>query len=72
MPLKGAKKRKYNKKYYAENKDKISQHKTETYHENLEKSGLKTAACKKTTYYDDIEKSRLETAARKKQLTMMT
>ena len=37
MPLKGAKKRSYNKKYYFENKDIISTRKKEAYHEDLDK-----------------------------------
>ena len=35
MPLKGAKKRSYNKKYYFENKDIISTRKKEAYYEDL-------------------------------------
>ena len=35
MPLKGAKKSYYNKKYFAENKDKIPEHKKVAYREEL-------------------------------------
>ena len=44
MPLKGAKKRTYNKKYYAENKDKISERKKVVYHDDLDKSRVDSAA----------------------------
>ena len=43
--MKAAKKKCYNKKYYAENKDKISGHKKVAYHEEVEKSHADTAAC---------------------------
>ena len=43
MPLKGAKKKAYNKKYYAENKDKISENKKDSYHEELDKSRADSA-----------------------------
>jgi len=36
MPLKGAKKKNYNKKYYVQNKDKISEQKKTSYHKELE------------------------------------
>ena len=45
MPLKGAKKRSNNKKYYFENKDIISTHKKEAYYEDLDKSHEESAAC---------------------------
>ena len=35
MPLKGAKKRSYNKKYYTDNKERISEKKKEAYQEDL-------------------------------------
>ena len=50
MPLKGAKKRSYNKKYYFENKDIISTRKKEAYYEDLDKSHEESAACSKTNY----------------------
>ena len=50
MPLKGAKKRSYNKKYYFENKDIISTRKKETYYEDLDKGHEESAACSKTNY----------------------
>ena len=53
MPLKGAKKRCYNEKYYADNKDTISERKKAAYHEELEKSREDTAARSKTSYDKD-------------------
>ena len=50
MPLKGAKKRIYNKKYYFKNKDIISTRKKEAYYEDLDKSHEESAACSKTNY----------------------
>ena len=50
MPLKWAKKRSYNKKYYFENKDIISTRKKEAYYEDLDKSHEESAACSKTNY----------------------
>ena len=50
MPLKGAKKRSYNKKYYFENKDIISTRKKEAYYEDLDKSREEFATCSKTNY----------------------
>ena len=50
MPLKGAKKRSLNKKYYFENKDIISTSKKEAYYKDLDKSREKSAACSKTNY----------------------
>ena len=38
MPLKGVKKKSYNKKYYEENKKKIADKKKADYQEDLEKS----------------------------------
>ena len=38
MPLKGRKKKSYNKRYYTDNKDKISQNKRNSYQENLHTS----------------------------------
>ena len=38
MPLKGSKKKGYNKKYYEEHKEKIADKKKADYRENLEKS----------------------------------
>ena len=66
MPLKGANKRNYNKKYYADNKDKISEKKKVAYQEELDKNRADTAARSKTSYYKDLESSRADTAARKK------
>jgi len=53
MPLKGAKKKYYNKKYYAQNKDKISEQKKTAYYEVLEKSRVETAARSKDSYDKD-------------------
>ena len=50
MPVKGAKKRSYNKKYYFKNKDMISTRKKEAYYEDLDKSREEFAACSKTIY----------------------
>ena len=50
MPLKGAKKRSYNKKHYFENKDMISTRKKDAYHEDLNKSREESAARSKTNY----------------------
>ena len=50
MPLKGAKKRSYNKKYYFENKDIISTRKKEAYYEDLDKSREEFATHSKTNY----------------------
>ena len=50
MPLKGAKKRSYNKKYYFENKDIISTHKKEVYYEELDRSREESATRSKTNY----------------------
>ena len=50
MPLKGAKKRSYNKKYYFENKDVISTRKKETYYKDLDKSREEFTTCSKTNY----------------------
>ena len=50
MPLKGAKKRSYNKKHYFENKDMISTCKKEAYYKDLDKSREESAACSKTNY----------------------
>ena len=50
MPLKGAKKRSYNKKYYFENRDIISTRKKEAYYEDLDKNHKESAAHSKTNY----------------------
>ena len=50
MPLKGAKKKSYNKKYYFENKDIISTRKKEAYYEDLDKSHKESAPRSKTNY----------------------
>ena len=50
MPLKGAKERSYNKKYYFENKDIISTRKKEAYYEDLDKSYEESSARSKTNY----------------------
>ena len=48
MPLKGAKKRSYNKKYCFKNKDLISTLKKEAYYEDFDKSHEEYAAHSKT------------------------
>ena len=50
MPLKGAKKRSYNKKYYFENKDIISTCKKEAYYKDLDKSHEEFTTLSKTNY----------------------
>ena len=50
MPLKGAKKRSCNKKYYFENKDIISTRKKEAYYEDLDKSREEFATRSKINY----------------------
>ena len=50
MPLKGSKKRSYNKKYYFENKDIISTRKKEAYYEDLDKSREEFATRSKRNY----------------------
>ena len=55
MPLKGAKKRSYNKKYYADNKERISEKKKEAYQEDLEKSRADSASLTRTSYDKDPE-----------------
>ena len=64
MPLKGAKKKKYNKKYYADNKQKISEWKKEAYRNNIETSRLETAARKKDNYNMNLRRNRLKNATR--------
>ena len=44
MPLKGVKKKSYNKKYYVENKEKIAENRKAKYQEDLEKSRSDSAA----------------------------
>ena len=48
MPLKGAK-RSYNKKYYTDNKERMSEKKKEAYQEDLEKSHADSAALTKAS-----------------------
>ena len=60
MPLKGAKKS-YNKKYYAENKEKIADKKKADYHEDIEKSRDDSAARSRESYMKDPEKGRAVT-----------
>ena len=50
MPLKGAKKRSYNKKCYFENKDIISTRKKEVYYKDLDESCEESAPCSMTNY----------------------
>jgi len=45
MPLKGAKRATYNKKYYTDNKDKIFKQKKVAYHEDLEKIYVDRGYC---------------------------
>ena len=56
MPLKGAKKKSYNKKYYAENKRKIADKRAD-YREDVEKSHTDSAAHCRDSYMKDPEKS---------------
>ena len=67
MPLKGAKKKAYNKKYYTDNTDKISEKKRDSYREELDKSCADSAARSKSSYDKDIKKSRADSAARRKE-----
>ena len=67
MPLKGAKKKTYNKKCYAENKDKVTEKKRDSYHEELDKSCFDSAAQSKSSYDKDIEKGRADSAAQRKE-----
>ena len=57
MPLKGKKKRKYNKRYYSANKETISDKKKEAYQENLERSRNESAQCSRASYDKDAKKS---------------
>ena len=66
MPLKGAKKKVYNKKYYTDNKDKISEEKRDSYREELDKSCADSAVRSKSSYDKDIKKSHVDSAARSK------
>ena len=50
MPLKEAKKRSYNKRYYVENKEKIADKKKTDYQDNLEKSRADSAARSRKSY----------------------
>ena len=50
MPLKGAKKRSYNKKYYFKNIDIISTRKKEAYYEDMDRSREESATHSKTNY----------------------
>ena len=56
MPLKGAKKKRYNKMYYVANNQKIADKKV-VYREGLEKSSADSAAWSRESY-KDLEKSR--------------
>ena len=67
MPLKGAKKGRYNKQYYVANKDTISEKKKVAYKDELEKNRTDSAACSKASYYKDPE-SGIKSTARYKQL----
>ena len=62
MPLKGAKKRRYNKQYYAANKDTISEKKKVAYQDELEKSRTDSAARSKASYDKDPESGIKSTA----------
>ena len=66
MPLKGAKKKKYNKKYYADNKQKISERKKEAYRKNTETNRLETAAHKKDDYNMNLRRNHLKNATHMK------
>ena len=65
MPLKGAKKRSYNKKYYADNKERISEKKKEAYQEDLEKSRVDSVSRTRTSYDKDPESGSKSTARSK-------
>ena len=66
MPLKGAKKKKYNKRYYADNKQNISEQKKEAYRKNIETSHLETAACKKDDNDMNLKRNHLKNATHMK------
>ena len=57
MPLKGGKKKSYNKKYYKENKEKIAEKKKAKY-EEVEKSQTDSAAQSWESYQKNPEKCR--------------
>ena len=65
MPLKGAKKKSYNKKYYTENKERISEKKKEAYQEDLEKSRADSASRTRASYDNDPESGAKSTARSK-------
>ena len=60
MHLKGAKKKNCNKRYYADNKQKISEWKKEVYRKNIETSRLETAAHKKDDCNYDLKEKLFE------------
>ena len=63
MPLKGVKKERYNKMYYAANNQKIADKKKADYREGLEKSRTDSAAQSCESYKKDLEKSCDDSAA---------
>ena len=65
MPLKGAKKRSYKKKYYFKNKDIISTCKKEAYYTDLDKS-REEFATRSMTNYDKHPDSGAKSTARLK------
>ena len=64
--MKGAKKKKYNKRYYADNKQNISERKKEVYWKNIETSHLETAACKKDDNNMNLKRNCLKNATHMK------
>ena len=60
MPLKGAKKRSYNKKYYTDNKGRISEKKKEAYQEDLEKSRADSTSRSRASYDNDPDSGLLD------------
>ena len=50
MPLKGAKKKSYNRRYYEANKEKIADKKKTDYQEDIEKSRADSAARSRESY----------------------
>ena len=62
MPLKGAKKRSYNKKYYTDNRERISEKNKEAYQADLEKSCVDGAARNRASYNKDPDSGAKSTA----------
>ena len=65
MPLKDAKKRSYNKKYYTDNRERISEKKKKAYQDDLEKSSADSAARTKASYDKDPDSGAKSTARSK-------